>query len=266
MSGVSGRCIWVWHLQSGGRRTAFVAGARDAVFQLRAQALTRRRITVGRSVEGRPLCVYLFGGSNASPTILLGGFHGDEPKGVRLANQLIGWLSDQVLQGSACDVIVVPVVNPDGYAVRKRRNARGVDLNRNFPTANWQRGDPRSRLFGGHKPASEPETRAVIRLLERYKPSRIVSIHSIDRHRFCNNYDGPARRLAEGMARHNGYPVKRAIGYPTPGSFGTWTGVERRIPVVTLELPSHHSVKRCIADNKMALLYAVFGGRSRCRA
>jgi protein MpaA len=196
----------------------------------------------------------------------LGGFHGDEPKSVRLTDQLIGWLSDEVLEGPTCSAIVMPVVNPDGYDVRKRRNARGVDLNRNFPTANWQRGNPRSRLFGGEKPASEPETRAVIRLLERYKPSRIVSIHSIDRHRFCNNYDGPAKRLAEGMARHNGYPVRGGIGYPTPGSFGTWAGVERRIPIVTLELPSHHSVKRCIGDNKMALLYVVFGGRPLRRA
>ena len=50
------------------------------------------------------------------------------------------------------------------------------------------------------------------------------------------------------------YPVTTSIGYSTPGSFGTWAGVERGIPTVTLELPSHHSAKRCWADNRRALL------------
>ena len=32
------------------------------------------------------------------------------------------------------------------------------------------------------------------------------------------------------------YPTESSIGYPTPGSFGTWAGVERDIPTITLEL------------------------------
>jgi protein MpaA len=43
--------------------------------------------------------------------------------------------------------------------------------------------------------------------------------------------------LAELLAKYNGYPVTGDIGYPTPGSFGTWAGVEAGIPVITLELP-----------------------------
>jgi protein MpaA len=150
--------------------------------------------------------------------------------------------------------IIVPLVNPDGFALRKRRNARGVDLNRNFPTRNWQPGSPRSRMYGGPSPASEPETRAVMRIIARYRPDRIVTIHSIGRGRFCNNYDGPARAIANAMSRRNSYPVTENIGYPTPGSFGTWAGVERLIPVVTLELPSAASPLRCWLDNRDALL------------
>ena len=91
-------------------------------------------------------------------------------------------------------------------------------------------------------------------LVEAVAPVRIITIHSIDRHRFCNNYDGPGRTLATQMAKGNGYPVRSSIGYATPGSFGTWAGRERRIATVTLELPSHHSTKRCWADNRRALI------------
>ena len=185
--------------------------------------------------------------------MVFGGFHGDEPKSAFVATRLIELLSKSPAAGGD-SWIIVPIVNPDGYERRKRRNARGVDINRNFPTHNWAPGSPRRRMYGGPWPASEPETRTVIRLIERWRPDRIVTVHSIGRDRFCNNYDGPARALAAKMSRHNGYPVTATIGYPTPGSFGTWAGAERRIPVITLELRSTDSPKRCWADNREALL------------
>lgn len=193
----------------------------------------------------------------ASAVVVLAGMHGDEPKGVDLAWRFLDCASGR---GSSYRVVVVPVVNPDGYAVRRRVNGRGVDLNRNFPTKDWRTGRKRSRYYPGPSAGSERETRAVVRLIEREKPVRIVTIHSINKHRFCNNYDGPGKRLAMMMSRRNGYPVRATIGYPTPGSFGTWAGVERGIATVTLELPSHHSSKRCWEDNRDALA-AVCGFR-----
>jgi len=111
-------------------------------------------------------------------------------------------------------------------------------------------------MFGGTSPASEPETEAVMSVVKRFRPTRIVTIHSIGGDRHCNNYDGPGRALALAMRRHNRYPVTASIGYPTPGSFGAWAGVERNIATVTLELPSRHSPKRCWEDNLGALLSA----------
>jgi protein MpaA len=210
--------------------------------------------------------------------------HGDEPKSIDLARRFIELLAsktnprdeetDRSLLGRVPPPLVrggeknsetidpetrwviVPLINPDGHARRKRRNARRVDINRNFPTNNWTLGSPRSRMFGGPSPASEPETRAVMKLIARYRPRRIITIHSIGLERFCNNYDGPARALAAKMSRHNRYPVTASIGYPTPGSFGAYAGRQLRIPTVTLELPSTHSAKRCGLDNQDALLAA----------
>lgn len=245
---------------------------------------------LGASVEGRELVVHELLGSRVQefrssrgrggkskkhPTdgrclVVFGGFHGDEPKSVDLVERLIEELRERQRgnettrqQGNAetpkrrnteTRWVLMPVVNPDGWERRRRRNARKVDINRNFPTNNWEVGNPRSRMFGGFEPASEPETRVVIGVIEKYRPDAIVTIHSINRNRFCNNFDGPGRALARRMSQYNKYPVTSTIGYPTPGSFGTWAGVERGIPTITLELPSHHSAKRCWEDNREALL------------
>jgi protein MpaA len=226
--------------------------------------------------------------------LIIAGVHGDEPKSVSLARRLLACMEQESndpdrsssdglskghgdlfqsrdRKGAVLSVenrlrsggarrslwTIIPTLNPDGYLRRRRRNARLVDLNRNFPTTDWTTGSPRSRMYGGTSPASEPETRALIRLIECLRPARIVSIHSINGGRFCNNYDGPAQALAETMARRNRYPVRAAIGYPTPGSLGTWAGVERGIPIVTLELPSSASPKACWEQNCLALLEAL---------
>lgn len=209
---------------------------------------------LGRSVEHRPIQVYRKIVANRRPRIVFGGFHGDEPKSVYVAFRLIEALAAQRSGSLTGSWIVVPIANPDGFARRKRRNANKVDINRNFPTANFSPGSPRSRMYGGPSPASEPETRCIVDLIEAERPTRIVTIHSIGRNRYCNNYDGPAEDWAKSMGRLNGYPVAASIGYPTPGSFGTWAGIERRIPTITLELPSHHSSKQCWQDNAQALL------------
>ena len=150
---------------------------------------------------------------------------------------------------------VIPLANPDGVALRTRTNANGVDCNRNFPATNSRTTRP-GRNHAGPSPASEPETRAVMRAVETLRPTRVVSIHSPLR---CNNYDGPpaALAVAQLMSRHNGYPVEASIGYATPGSFGTWAGVDRGIPVVTLELPPHTPGERAWTENRDALLAVI---------
>lgn len=211
---------------------------------------------LGMSRMGRPLtCVRL--GDGADRTLVLGGFHGDEPHSTavvrRLKDHLIAY--PQPLDGRA--VVLLAAVNPDGLARRQRKNAAGVDLNRNFPAGNWRPSHHRGRYYGGPDPASEPETAALMALVESFMPDRIVTVHAIGGGRECNNYDGPGRELAAAMSRHNAYPVRCTIGYPTPGSFGCWAGGDRRIPTVTLELPARTPAGRCWQQNRSALLAAV---------
>ena len=72
----------------------------------------------------------------------------------------------------------------------------------------------------------------MIEWVKKHNPVRILSIHS-DLH--LVDYDGPAKQLAEQMSLDCGYKFVESIGYPTNGSFGTWAGIEKQIPTITLE-------------------------------
>ena len=126
----------------------------------------------------------------------------------------------------------MPLVNPDGYKAGTRRNARGIDINRNFPTKDFGSEEEKP---GGTEPASEPETQAILDVVSRCKPDLIITLHTS---LACVNYNGEcAVPVAERMSEICGLPVKGDIGYPCPGSMGTYYGWERELPVITLELP-----------------------------
>ena len=235
------------------RSSAPVAAARNAT--------APRTIVLGHSVQGRPIELFLFGddaspgGGPAVTTLVFAAIHGDEPSAAHVGRKLVEHLRGNPDDVDGCVVGVIPIANPDGVLARSRTNANGVDCNRNFPASNWRPTRP-GRNSTGPSPASEPETRAVMQAMTTLRPARVISIHSPLR---CNNHDGPpaALALAQLMAKHNGYPVQSSISYATPGSFGTWAGVDRGIPVVTLELPPHTPGERAWTQNKTALLESI---------
>jgi protein MpaA len=207
-------------------------------------------------VQGRPLRLIEVG-QGREIVLVFGGFHGDEEQGAYVAERLATFVSGVAAPPPGRKVVVVPMVNPDGIAASTRDNARGVDLNRNFPTRTWRLASGPSAGRHGSQPASEPETRLVIELIDHYRPACIISIHTISRGKHCVNYDGPADGLAVAMAERCAYPVKPYIGYPTPGSLGTYAGIERGIPIVTLEMPSGQTDEACWQEVRGALSAAV---------
>lgn len=164
------------------------------------------------------------------PVVLFGAIHGDEPLGVHCLLELARELD---AEPPGRDTWIVPILNPDGLAAGTKNNANDVDLNRNFAAADWC-ADHRPGYFPGAHPESEPETRALVDLIDRIGATRFVALHSP---LHVINYDGSGRALAELMAGRTGYPVVGDIGYPTPGSFGSKYGRDRGLEVVTLEIP-----------------------------
>lgn len=189
--------------------------------------------------------IELIGEPAQNPVLIIGVFHGDEPQGKFLIDKYI------TSTGDLGNKIFIPCLNPDGMQKNTRTNANGVDLNRNFPTQNWGRNegenascdDCSTEYYGGISPASEIETKFVIDIIKKYTPSLIITLHAPYK---VVNYDGPAEIQAQKISQIINYPVEASIGYPTPGSFGTYCGIERNIPTITLELDEKIPVEKLI--------------------
>jgi protein MpaA len=92
-----------------------------------------------------------------------------------------------------------------------------------------------------------------VELMGEFRPDRILVMHST-RGKPMVNYDGPARELAEAMSQLNGYVTSDTIGYPTPGSLGSFAGVDKQIPIITLELPRGVNTETAWQANRDALI------------
>lgn len=170
--------------------------------------------------------------------LLIGGIHGDEYSSVSIVYK---WL--KILERHHSGRFhwrIIPILNPDGMLRKdsQRMNANGVDLNRNFPTQGWDeksraywvdRTRKNPRRYPGPAPLSEAETRWLVKQINDFKPDVIVSVHAP--HGILD-FDGPR----EPPQRFGSLSLRLLGTYP--GSLGHFAGVERNIPIVTIELAS----------------------------
>ena len=127
------------------------------------------KVVIGHSVKGRAITAYHLGERGRKKVVLIAVMHGNEPAPRRILMDLVDGAPVHHV-----NLWVVPVYNPDGLARHTRKNAHGVDLNRNYPYK-WvhQTGN----YYSGPKPRSEPETRAMMRFLAKVKPAYVLSFH-----------------------------------------------------------------------------------------
>jgi protein MpaA len=160
---------------------------------------------LGRSYEGRPISVVHVAGTG--PRVLVFGcIHGDECEGIEVTRLLAG-------SSPAADLWLVHQLNPDGYAARSRRNAHGVDLNRDFLAA------------------SQRETRIARKLILRLRPDVTIWFHQPQS---VVRAWGPSRTAARRYARLAGVPY-RSLLWP-PGSASRWQNAIGQVSFV-VELP-----------------------------
>lgn len=186
---------------------------------------------VYQSVQGRSIDVYSFG-TGPKTIMYMAGVHGDERDGVDIVQAIREMLPKIDLDSHR--IVLMPCANPDGYAANTRQNANGVDLNRNFPDKTYVNGEDSGSHCRGQAAASEPETKAIMAVVNEYRPKLIISLHA---DMACVNYNGACVRLANKMSKALGLPAMGDIGYPCPGSMGNYYGFDKRLPVITLELP-----------------------------
>lgn len=205
------------------------------------------------SVKKDPLIYTTYGDTESENRyLIMCGVHGDEITPIKFCFDILENINEEIKDSL---IVIAPIVNPDSFLKKKptRTNENGVDVNRNFPTKNWnkfalkkwkRRYRSDKRRYPGHECNSEPETKFQVSLINKFKPNYIISVHApltlID-------YDGPvynhngeihsAKKFLKEMAKKaNHYRIK---DYPVfPGSLGNYSGYERKIPTLTIELPS----------------------------
>lgn len=213
-------------------------------------------VTLGTSLQNRPLEAVRLGNPQGIPVLVVGGIHGDELLSVLFALDAVETLlteSDQKTQQwlADLDIWVLPMLNPDGVLrclevsqYEGRKNGRltpggepGVDLNRNFP---WRWADlgeqgsharPGDAWYRGPQPGSEPEVQALLKLAEQHHFVAALSYHTVGTvilPAFTipgaqNPQPDPVLQLAQQMARaagiqpnHRRFNVQRRI-YPVDG-------------------------------------------------
>ncbi len=162
--------------------------------------------------------------------LILGGVHGDEVEGVVAGNALATYMRAQF--NLRLNLFIIPQFNVDGVLARTRGNSRGVDLNRNLPTSDWSPNVATPRYHPGSSSCSENENKALVSFIDEKKLDFIYSLHSW---KPMLNVNGDARGVAEVIAAKTGYIIDEDIGYPTPGSLGSY-GLQKKLPVLTYEI------------------------------
>lgn len=199
----------------------------------------------GRSRGDLPLRVFLPEGHRPVAGLLTAGQHGEEADTSLLVRRLL-----ERIPGAETRWAVIPVLNPDGLLAGTRQNAGGVDLNRNFPSATWEPEptftfppgiDPEIRVLPnrtnrsspGAEAGSEPETQALIALIERLEPPLVVDLHSPLELIFVRGAIPP--EVTEALADSATMPWQNEFEGHCPGAFDDWL-TERGTPVLVYEI------------------------------
>ncbi len=238
----SGQATPASALTSTAQTTGETAAKRAAVVEKRVLGHTR---------NGRPIKAWRLGEPGAPKYVVISTMHGNERQTKRIVTAL---RDGRRIRG--IDLWVVPVYNPDGFARNTRKNGRGVDLNRNYPQ-DWA--DLDGSYESGPKPASEPETRAMMAFLSEIQPRRIVSFHQ-PLYGVDVNTKKPkfARRL--GRALH--LPrTSLNCGGVCHGTMTSWYNANFKGAALTVEYDAHPSRYRTGVQAPRALLRVLGGHR-----
>ncbi|XP_038696670.1 carboxypeptidase SOL1 isoform X2 [Tripterygium wilfordii] len=256
-------------------------------------------ISIGMSVNGFPLWVIEIsdkpGEEEAEPAFkFIGNVHGDEPVGRELLIILANWICDNYLKDPLARLIVenvhlhiLPSMNPDGYALRRRGNANNIDLNRDFPDQK-----PFTNLECQFFPMNEevdarqPETRAIMNWLKQIRFTASASLHGgalvanypwDGTHDKRKNYygcpDDDAFRFMASLYSHShrnmslskefpGGITNGAYWYPIYGGMQDWNYIHAGCFELTLEIsdnkwPNASELTTIWDYNKMSLLNLV---------
>ncbi|HPI67256.1 MAG TPA: M14 family zinc carboxypeptidase [bacterium] len=211
---------------------------------------------IGKSAEGKEIRCYRIKGIGnkglEEKILFVGGIHGNEVGTVKLAHYIINYFS--LVKNFKSTLYVIPCLNPDGYnqALKNpdyahrgrigRANSRGVDLNRNFPTPNFQSegewgfgvnySDEKIKIYGGEFGGSESETQALINFIKQENITNLIMLHNAGQDVVYNNGDEVAKNWAEIYQEFTKFKIRTDLNYS--GGAAEWAK-EKNIHYLTVE-------------------------------
>jgi predicted deacylase len=239
-----------------GSLPALTSQASDAAYASAAQvdhdsAVIGTRV-LGKSVRDRRIVAYHLGEKGEPKVVLIATMHGNEGAPRRILQTL---RDGKPIHG--IDLWVVPTYNPDGLARGTRKNAHGVDLNRNYPY-HWA--DLDGNYESGSGPASEPETRAMMKFLRDVRPSRILSFHQP---LYGVDTDTKNKPFARRVARKLDLPAKRFdCGGVCHGTMTGWYNDRFKGAALTVEYAAHPTrrMMRVLAPRRVLSIWGAWRG------
>ena len=177
-------------------------------------AVSESRV-IGTSVNGTPITAIRRGAEGGRVVLVIGVIHGDEQAGLQVVERL-----QQLDVPTNVDLWTIDTMNPDGQAANERQNANQVDLNRNFPYKWGPIGQPGDGQYAGTGPSSEPETQAIVSLIDELRPDVVIWYHQ-DLNRIApgKGRDGAIRAR---YAELTGLPIVDITGGTYTGVAATW--------------------------------------------
>jgi protein MpaA len=206
-----------------------------------------RSVVIGHSVRGRPILAHIVGDPAVPRRILVVGcVHGNETAGEAITRRLRGAVPPR---GTV--LWLVDEFNPDGCLAHTRQNAHGVDLNRNSPW-HWRSIEgPGGTFYSGPGPVSEPESKAIVALVNRLRPA--VSIWFHQHASLVDDSSGGSRQIESRYARAVGLPLRNYGVFP--GSITTWQDTTYpRDTAFVVELPAGPLSPSALARHTAAIL------------
>lgn len=216
--------------------------------RLEAPIFEADEVLVGRSLKGREIWAKRQGNPLAVNVLLsVGQMHGSEPAGLRVTDRI---RAKEVPADADYQLWTIRTMNPDGAVRTNRYNARGVDLNRNFP-GTWSR-----QYRTGSGPASEPETRAMMRFVRKLAPTGVLSFHQPwdTTLSVCDKRSADWVRLSAKLMKLKPPGTPSRCGSWLPGTMNRWTARNTPAWFVTVELPANYKVAPSIPRAAKAVI------------
>jgi len=153
----------------------------------------------GKSLEDQAIPVFKSEVKSAKHIYLIAGLHGDSYESIFVLEKLFQWLNHEHTMEDL-PLVVIPILNVDGYMRQTRENARDCDLNTNFPT------EIKSEFSKSQNFLSEPETHFLSHLFKKYRPGLVLNLMTHAQPGIT--YEGEAHSVATFISKLNSYTTK----------------------------------------------------------